>query len=41
MAKQLDSHTKRYKNLTTMFETAKKSLIDDEFGTIEGTLTRF
>ena len=40
MAKQLDSHTKRYKNLTTVSKMAKKSLISNEFGGIGGMLAR-
>ena len=41
VAKQLDSHIKSYKNLTVESETAKKSLIDNEFGANEGTLCGF
>ena len=40
MAKQADSHIKRYKNLTSVSETAKKNLIGDEFGAILDTLTQ-
>ena len=38
MSKMLDSHTKRYTNLTAVFDTTKKSLTGEEFGTMADML---
>ena len=38
--KKLGSQTKRYKNLTAVPETAKTSLVDDEFDASLDTLTQ-
>ena len=40
MAKQSDSHIKRYENLTVVSEMAKTSLIGDEFDASLDTLTQ-